>query len=274
MITDFISSLLCILKKNNSTIYDEPTYSRTPTEADKNILADAEKLKQTILNNTESIPCTGKAYYVSNSGNDKNDWLSPETAWKTLDKVNSANLNRGDGVYFERGCIWSYDTSFTEGGTFSPGGGALGMSGNTELYSVTDCYFYQHLDAALSHQATAPIQGTGDVEPLRQRNITYARNVVEYTDMPVEIFYNLRGYLDDTTYMMENVLVEDNYFLYTGYGWGSQLYKKSNFSSAYMGALGSQRRKKFQDNKQRILSFHRSAYNNSGKYRIPSRIGR
>jgi len=431
-------AIKAVVRFYNSTIYNEPVYSRTPTEADENILAGAEKLKQTILNNTESVPCTGKAYYVSNSGNDKNNGLSPETAWKTLDKVNSAKLNRGDGVYFERGglwrgqliardgvtysaygegekpklyaspengsgkekwsllegtdniwvyykdmmdcgllvfnegekwgakvtpyykngylstinkgqpfdvkseltedlmffskadsvlnengqpflssgdyndgsgtaelcvgklylrcdsgnpgeifesiefmvrldnvvcakdnvfnnicfkytggtgivsyyttcvisfcefgwmggCIWGYDINFMEDGTFSPGGGALGMNGNTELYSVTDCYFYQHLDAALSHQATAPVQGTGDVEPLRQRNITYARNVVEYTDMPVEIFYNLRGYLDDTTYMMENVLVEDNYFLYTGYGWGSQLYKKSNFSSAYMG---------------------------------------
>lgn len=49
---------------------------------------------------------TGTKYYVSNDGDDKNDGLSPETAWKTLNKVTNASLNYGDGVLFRRGDVF------------------------------------------------------------------------------------------------------------------------------------------------------------------------
>ena len=66
-----------------------------------------------------------------------------------------------------------------------------------------------------------------------QRNITYAGNVFEYNDMPIEIFFTLE---DDAGYghhRMENVLIEGNYFLYTGYGW--YMGTKGRGGSAYMG---------------------------------------
>lgn len=75
---------------------------RTPTGEDKAILASAEAQKQAILTNTDTMKCKGTAYYVSNTGNDSNDGLSPQAAWATLEAVNSANLAAGDGVYFER----------------------------------------------------------------------------------------------------------------------------------------------------------------------------
>ena len=57
---------------------------------------------------------TGTAYYVSNDGNDDNDGLSPETAWKTLKKVAEVNgfwgdaplLKAGDAVFFRRGDVF------------------------------------------------------------------------------------------------------------------------------------------------------------------------
>lgn len=45
----------------------------------------------------------GKAYYVSNEGSDKNNGQSPEKAWATLKKVNTAKLQAGDAVFFRRG---------------------------------------------------------------------------------------------------------------------------------------------------------------------------
>ncbi len=58
---------------------------------------------------------TGTAYYVSSSGSDDNDGLSPETAWATLDKINQTPLFYGDAVFFERGGtyrgnLYLYDT--------------------------------------------------------------------------------------------------------------------------------------------------------------------
>lgn len=56
---------------------------------------------------------TGTAYYVSNDGDDNNDGLTPETAWRTLDKVSescgfdgNAILQPGDAVFFRRGDIF------------------------------------------------------------------------------------------------------------------------------------------------------------------------
>jgi hypothetical protein len=46
-------------------------------------------------------------YYVSNAtGNDANDGLSPETAWKSLDKVNTYPFEPGDVILFRGGDEW------------------------------------------------------------------------------------------------------------------------------------------------------------------------
>jgi len=66
----------------------------------------AEEKKQRILENNESVGCTGTAYYISNSGSDSNDGTSPETAWATLEHLRKQPFSRGDAVYFERGGVW------------------------------------------------------------------------------------------------------------------------------------------------------------------------
>ncbi len=45
-------------------------------------------------------------YYVSNDGSDADDGLSPETAWRTLARVNAQPLAPGDVVRFRRGDSW------------------------------------------------------------------------------------------------------------------------------------------------------------------------
>ncbi|MEM1552847.1 MAG: hypothetical protein QXH03_09315, partial [Candidatus Bathyarchaeia archaeon] len=50
---------------------------------------------------------SGRAFFVSSSsGDDRNDGLSPQSAWRSLDKVNSAQLLPGDRVLFKRGDVW------------------------------------------------------------------------------------------------------------------------------------------------------------------------
>ena len=49
----------------------------------------------------------GNIYYIdTTSGEDSNDGLSPEKAWKTLGKANSAKLDPGDSVLLKRGEAW------------------------------------------------------------------------------------------------------------------------------------------------------------------------
>lgn len=80
------------------------------------ILTLADQRRNSIINSNTAITksdtfiqgktYTGTAYFVSNSGNDSNDGTSPETAWATMNKVNSANLKYGDAVFFKRGDLW------------------------------------------------------------------------------------------------------------------------------------------------------------------------
>lgn len=58
--------------------------------------------------------CVGASatnYYVSNSGNDSNDGVSPLTAWKTFsaggNHINSGSFNPGDVIYLKRGDVWN-----------------------------------------------------------------------------------------------------------------------------------------------------------------------
>lgn len=57
----------------------------------------------------EYAPIKGTTYYVSADGDDANDGLSPETAWKTLDAPNnhSGDLKPGDAVLFRCGDVFT-----------------------------------------------------------------------------------------------------------------------------------------------------------------------
>ena len=58
---------------------------------------------------------TAATYYVSNSGNDSNDGLSEETAWKTIARVNQDTYIPGDEILFERGGKWENTTLQPQG---------------------------------------------------------------------------------------------------------------------------------------------------------------
>ena len=46
------------------------------------------------------------AYYVSGDGSDASDGRSPDTAWRSLERVAGADLQPGDSVLFRRGDAW------------------------------------------------------------------------------------------------------------------------------------------------------------------------
>ena len=52
-------------------------------------------------------PATGRTFYVSPGGSDKNPGTSPALAWRTLAKVNAAGLRGGDTVLFQGGAVFS-----------------------------------------------------------------------------------------------------------------------------------------------------------------------
>ena len=104
--------------------------------------AKAEALKAEILGAVTTVKPAegGSAYYVSNSGSISGNGLTPETAWLTLDQVNSAVLKPGDVVYFERGGVFRGNLWGQTGVTYSAyGEGAKPIiNGSPENYSQPD----------------------------------------------------------------------------------------------------------------------------------------
>ena len=63
-----------------------------------------------------SVLAQNKTYYVSSSGNDSNSGTSASNAWRSIGKVNSANLASGDKVLFKRGNRWDEQLKITKSG--------------------------------------------------------------------------------------------------------------------------------------------------------------
>ncbi len=63
----------------------------------------AAELKKKILMMPDGEPLSGEVYYVSADGDDASNGLTPETPWKTLDKVSNFDFSEGDTVRFRRG---------------------------------------------------------------------------------------------------------------------------------------------------------------------------
>ncbi len=93
----------------------------------------AKEKTEAIRSTPTSVEVIGTKYYVSNNGDDNNDGMSPEKAWKTIAKVNleKPRMKPGDGVFFERGGLWRERLTGVTGVTYS----AYGEGEKPKLYS-------------------------------------------------------------------------------------------------------------------------------------------
>ena len=92
--------------------------------------AIADKRKAEIRSAPDALKILGNTYYVANNGDDNADGCSPETAWKTLERVNKAQFSRGDAVLFCRGDLFRGSIEACEGVTY----GAYGEGEKPRLY--------------------------------------------------------------------------------------------------------------------------------------------
>jgi len=107
----------------------------------------ADKRRSEILNSPDNVSISGTKYYVSENGDNSNDGLTPETAWRTLDKVSEAPLESGDAVLFERGGLFRGTVVAKGGVTYA----AYGEGDKPKLYayekSVADPSLWTLYDA-------------------------------------------------------------------------------------------------------------------------------
>ncbi|MBQ8510617.1 MAG: hypothetical protein IJ493_11990 [Clostridia bacterium] len=136
--------------ENATEMVDRDTfYEQATDDIIEKYMNEADALIREIVNYQTSAEVTGKKYYVSADGDDANDGLTPETAWKTVEKVNSfTGYKSGDGVYFRRGDSWRITTplSAKSGVTYSAfGDGAKPKliasvdASDADMWEATDC---------------------------------------------------------------------------------------------------------------------------------------
>ena len=123
--------------------------------------SEAMAMRDKILKADDSLNITGKIYYVSNKGDNKNDGLSPETPFKDLSAVPRNMLSEGDAVLLERGSVFRLPGSYlcTNGVTY----GAYGEGNKPAVYgSVTNfakSYYWKPSDIKNVWMINFPFNG-------------------------------------------------------------------------------------------------------------------
>ena len=116
---------------------------------------------------------------------------------------------------FIGGAIQTYNFRNATDGRVTRAGNGIETYGTTDGFLVDNCYVSQVYDAGLSHQVSDG--GTSDV---RMSNITYTNNVIEECVYGIEYFGGA-GANDSVVRTGENILIEGNIILRSGYGFGS-----------------------------------------------------
>ena len=80
-----------------------------------------------------TIPSDAKVYYISKSGSDSNDGLTPKTAWASLSKASSVSGNSKTKTYvlFKRGDVWRGQLTTSSYVTYS----AYGTGAKPKIYA-------------------------------------------------------------------------------------------------------------------------------------------
>lgn len=104
-----VLALVCMFSFATATSATAAIYEKASDELLASYNAEIDALIEEIESAESTVEPAdgGTAYYVSFSeGDDSNDGLSPETPWKTIEKVRYFTFNEGDAVYFKRGDEW------------------------------------------------------------------------------------------------------------------------------------------------------------------------
>ena len=189
------------------------------TDAERALLSAADARRAAILGSTNEIQASGTTYYVSNSGNDKNNGKSPEKAWATLKHAFSRKLKKGDVVLLERGSEWVRPVDNKRGLTSDilliPEGVTVGAYGEgpkpvirgdipDESNDPAFWTLYREQDGVRIWQAA---------RPLREINIIVFNDGAAWADRVYPCFDG-KGYCfeDGSPFVPENALVKDNTF--------------------------------------------------------------
>ena len=183
--------------KNNPTVmgvfYRNPVGA--PMASEDATVKEVDAKADAMLKKIEDYPDTlkpkdgGKAYYISNDGDDTNDGLTPETAMKTFLAV-KGKVKSGDIILFRRGDIFRGQMSMIEGVSF----GAYGSGIKPRIYGSVDGTEGEWVETSTKGVYTYSKGAT-------YANIVFnngekvsrpVHSMAELTKAPLNVFYNGR----------------------------------------------------------------------------------
>ena len=152
-------------------------------------------------------------------------------------------------------------------------GNAVEIYGGCENYSVTDCYIYQIYDAGITQQYTLTEAQAASGAVCDQKNVTYARNVIEHCNYSIEYF--LGHVPEDNPTHIENFVIEDNDAWYAADGLCEQ--RPDHRQGAHIKGWDHDNRarnyrirnNRFVLSKDIMLHIHSSLYNPDGSESMP-----
>ncbi len=133
----------------------------TPAQAKAALDIKAQQMKNSIIFTPNYQPKNERVIYVSNSGCDCNDGLTPETAICTLAKVNEITLP-GDTVLFKRGDHFRGNIKVDKDGiTYASYGEGIKPIINSSKRNYADPAIWQETDAPNVYMCTEDVDNAG-----------------------------------------------------------------------------------------------------------------
>ena len=176
--------------RDSTVLLSDSQEGQQKIDAMENRIAEIENTPTSIVKAdtyVQGVSYCGTAYYVdAENGNDENDGLSPETAFRTAGQIDgiAMNLREGDAVFFKRGCIY-YDAcpTIVNGVTYSAyGEGAkpiLTTSSNDANDPANWVLYYEDGEQKIWHYQKTDFASVGWID-FNCSNDLYAYPVYEY----------------------------------------------------------------------------------------------
>lgn len=131
-----------------------------------------------ILGTKTEVEVSGLRYYISNDGCDDNDGLSPEKAWRTIDKLNESAgiINCNDGVFFRRGDFFRGSVKLKTGVTYSAYGEGDKPIITSSIRNCADASLWKETDVPGVWEYTEIVEH--DVGHIVFDDTSYARKII------------------------------------------------------------------------------------------------
>ena len=203
----------------------------------KEIDKKADAMLKKVEDFPDDITVTGKTYYLSNEGDDKNDGLTPETARKTYEAV-SIVLKEGDAVLFRRGDIFRGQMKLTSGVTYAAYGEGVkprlygSRDGKESEWVATDEEdIYEYTGITGNYSNIIFNNGEFIGRPVQSRSQLKKRELNVYLGSRLTI-YSPNGNPGE---IFNNIEIVDGYCLCTGSGVALKNVKFQNLCMMYTG---------------------------------------